>query len=215
MSRIIDNAADCTIKQYMECAFKQRYRVLIIEGDAEDEDLQKAFELIYAEYVDLSGLFITREFELSAYIQSLWNRTNTITRFIDLQKRFIGHFSVPFVPAFDTVKKYGHVLYWNHESPDIDLFLTRLAKMEAREKKYEVEIKAKEKELFELRKKKVTKEFTVLESRKQFVTSLNRLQQSRFVINKNETSMEELAIMISDQREQHNAEEAQRSFKKK
>jgi len=215
MNRYIDNAADCTVKQFMDCLFAQRYKVLILEGEPSEEELRNAHELIYAQYVDLSGLFVTREFELSAYIQSLENRLNTVIRFIELQRAYIAEFGRPFTPAFHIVKKYGHSLYWNHDSPDLPLFLAKMDKMPAKEARYKVELDAKKKELFDMQRKKVKGEYNPLESRGQFVTMLNRLQQAKFVIEKPNTSVEELAYMIKDLRDIQEDEKAQRSFKKR
>lgn len=215
MSNIINTAAECNIKQFMAAAFENKLRVLIIDGDATDEELKEAFEYIYAQYVDISGLYISKEFDLSAYIHSLSNRINTICEFVRLQRKFIEEFSVPFVAAFGIVKKYGHSLYWDNDYPDIELFLIRLGKVESKEAKYISQLKAKENELFELKRKRITKEFTLLESRKQFLITLARLQQAKFVIDKKETSMEEVGLMIKDQKEQSEEAVIQRSFKKR
>lgn len=214
MSKYINTASECTVKQFKACCFDQRFHVLVLEGDPSDQELQEAFELIYSEYVDLSGLFITREFELSAYIRSLKVRIDTVQHFVELQRVFISEFDAPFPPGFDIVKKYGHILYWNPESPDLDLFKAKLSKIESKEVKYTVELKKKTDELVELHRKRVKKEFTLLESRKQFVTMVNRLQQAKFVINQNETTVEELALMVADHKEQQEDAFAQRSFKK-
>lgn len=214
MSNIINTAAECNIKQFMSCAFYGKHRVLLIDGEATDDELREAFEYIYNQYVDYSGLFATREFELAAYIHSLKMRIGIVREFVKLQKMFIAEFNIPFVAYFEIIKKYGHNLHWNHEYPDIDLFLIKLAKVESREAKYKSELKAKEKELFDLQRKKITKEFTLLGSRKQFLLTLARLQQAKFVISKTETMMDEVALMIKDQKDQSEEANAQRSFKK-
>lgn len=214
MSSYINTAADCNVKRFMSCAFEYKYRVLLIDGDASDDELRSAFEYIYDQYVDYSGLYATREFELSAYINSLNVRITIVQEFVKLQRKFIEEFKVPYVAAFWQVKKYGHTLYWNHDYPDIDLFLAKLAKVESREAKFKSELKAKEKELFDLQRKKITKEFTLLESRKQFLLTLARLQQAKFVISKTETMMDEVALMIKDQKDQSDEANAQRSFKR-
>lgn len=213
MSNYINTAADCNIKKFMSCAFDGKCRVLLNDGEATDSELREAFEYIYDQYVDYSGLYATREFELSAYMNSLDVRITTVQEFVKLQRKFIEEFNVPYVAAFWQVKKYGHALYWNRDYPDIDLFLIKLTKVENREAKYKSELKAKEKELFELQRKKITKEFTLLESRKQFLLTLARLQQAKFVISKTETMMDELALMIKDQKDQSDEANAQRSFK--
>jgi len=215
MSSYITDAADCTVKQFMDCAFKERYKVLVLEGEPAMEDLRKAHELIHAQWVDLSGLFETREFELSAYIRSLEGRINTIEKFVELQKAFLAEFGLPFLPGLSIVKRYGHSFYWDKESPDEQAFLARMEKMITKEKRYEVELKAKQKELFDMQRKKAKGEYDPLQSRKDFVVMLNRLQQAKFVIDKNVTTIEELGLMVKDLRDQQQEEKAQRTFKKK
>jgi hypothetical protein len=215
MNRYINTAAGCNVKQFEDCAFRQQYKVLILEGEPTDLELQQAFELIYAEYVDLSGLFVSKEFDLSAFIHRLEIRKTTIKNFVELQKIFISEFGQPFPQAFHLVKKYGHSLYWNAAGGNLELFLQKLNKIPAKEVRYEIELRNKKTELIELHRKKVKKEFTLLESRKEFVTMLNRLRQSQFVINRNETTVEELALAIADQKEQQEAAKAQNQFKRR
>lgn len=211
---IIQSAADCNVDKFQKCAFQERYRCLLISGDAPDDLLRTAFEIIYAEYVDLAGLYITREFELSAYISSLDTRIYTVRRFIDLQQTFLHEFNAPFIPGFALVKKYGHRLYWDINNPDKEAFLKKLQQIQASESRYQAELNKKVNELVELRRKKVNKTFTLLESRKQFIMSMNRLQQNKFVIDKEKTSMEELALMIKDYRDQANEADMQNSIRR-
>ena len=195
---IIQSAGDCVINKFMDCAFKERYRCLLLTGDATEDQLRMAFEIIYSEYVDLAGLYITREFELSAYISSLDTRIATVKRFANLQRTFLHEFDAPFIPGFGLVKKYGHRLYWDFNNPDRESFLNKLKQIEAAESRYQAELNKKVNELVELRKKRVKKEFSLLESRKQFIMSMNRLQQNKYVIDKEKTSMEEMALMVKD-----------------
>lgn len=199
---IIQRAADCTIKQYMKCAYDGKLKVLVIEGEASEVDLQNAFDLINAEYVDLSGLYITQEFEIVGYINSLDSRIQFMRRWIELQRKFLINFDEPYVPGLKMAKRFGHNLYWDFEHPDKDAFLQRIAKIEMSEKKYELQVSRKVDELITLRKKQTTKSPTILESRKTFVSMLNRLQQARFVIDKEKTTMEDLALMVQDYRDQ-------------
>lgn len=199
---IIQRAADCTIKQYKKAAFDGKLKILLIEGEASDDDLQDAFDYINAEYIDLSGLYITQEFEIVAYINSLDNRIQFMRRWIELQRKFLFNFNLPYVKGLYMVKKYGHSLYWDFDHPDKDGFLQKLAKIELSEKKYELHVDKKVGELIALRKKQVSQTHTVLESRKTFVSMLNRLRRERFVVDEDKTSMEDLALMIADYRDQ-------------
>lgn len=170
--------------------------------------------MIYAQYADLSGLYQTREFELSAYIDNLDKRVHTVERFLELQRLFVTEFETPFVPGFSLMKKYGYNLHWNFENPQIDLFVRKLGQIEMKEKKYRTILNAKINELIEFRKKLIKKEFTLLESRKEFITGMNRLQQAKFVISKNETTVEELSLMIRDARDQQEEVKMQQKAKK-
>jgi hypothetical protein len=211
---IINQASECTVKQFIQCAFEGKTKVLLLSGEASDLQLHQAFELIYAEYTDLSGLYQNREFEMSAYIDSLDKRVHTIERFLELQRLFVLEFGMPCVAYFPIVKKYGHNLHWNFDNPQIDLFERKLAQIEAKEKKYRTILHTKIGELLELKKKQAKKEFTLLESRKEFIASLNRLQQAKFVIDKNSTTVEELGLMIRDYRDQAEEAKATDKFKR-
>lgn len=212
---IISEASECTVNKFIRCAFQDKFRVLLIEGEATDEELKSAFENIEAQYVDISGLFQTREFEMSGYIDFLGKRVSTVQRFIELQFRFIDEFQVPFIPAFGLVKRYGHTLYWNPAYPDLELFKKKLTTIELKEKKYHSILNTKIKELIDFRKKIVKKDYTKLETRQQFITTLNRLQQARFAIDRDKTTMEEIGLMIKDHKDQVETEKAQANAKKR
>lgn len=216
---IIETAADCNIKRFMAATFDNKLKVLIISGNPSEEEykelepkLKDASEFIYAQYVDISGLYLSQEFELMAYINSLNHRISTIKWFVELQTKFIAQFKMPYIPELKMVEKYGYKLFWNPESPEA--FMKKLNSIPAKESRYSIRLTEKVNELFALRKKKVQKEHTILESRKDFIMMMNRLQQAKFVINKNETTVEELALMIKDQRDQIETENMSRKFKK-
>jgi hypothetical protein len=208
----VKDASDCTIKQFMRAAFESKFKVLIISGEPTEKQLKDAFEYIYAQYVDLSGLYLSQEFEIVAYISSLDHRIQTMKRFVELQKTFIGHFDMPFLPGLKIAERYGHKLYWDPNNPDV--FMSKLNAIAGKEAKYSIRVTEKVNELIALRKKKVTKEHSILENRKDFITMLNRLQQQKFVINKSETTVEELALMIKDHRDQVETDNINRKYKK-
>lgn len=215
----IESAADCSIKRFMAATFENKLKALIINGNPSEEEyhalepkLQTAFEFIYAQYVDFSGLYLSQEFELVAYIKSLDTRITTLKWFVDLQNLFMGQFNVPYLPGLSVAEKYGYRLYWDPNYPDS--FIQKLNSIPAKESKFKIRMAEKTKELVELRKKQIKKEHSVLETRKDFITMMNRLQQRKFVIDKNETTVEELALMIKDQRDQAEAENMNRKFKK-
>lgn len=211
---IINEASECTVKQYIRAKFEGKLRVLLIDGEATDEELARAFDTIETQYVDISKLFETREFEMSAYIDSVGKRVGTVQRFIELQTRFSDEFDMPFLPQLNMLKKYGHTLVWNPEEPDIDYFKKRLSTIENKERKYKSVLSQKVNELVEFKKKIIAKDYSLLENRQQFISMLNRLQQAKFVIDKNETSMEEIGLMIRDYRDQQEEQRIQANAKK-
>lgn len=217
--KYIETAADCTIKPFMAAIFEDKLKALITNGNPSEKEykelepkLKEASEYIYAQYVDISGLYLSQEFELVAYINSLNHRISTLKWFVELQTKFIVQFGVPYIPELKMVEKYGYKLFWNPENQEA--FMKKLNSIPAKESRYSIRLTEKVNELFALRKKKVQKEHTILESRKDFIMMMNRLQQAKFVINKNETTVEEVSLMIKDQRDQVETENMSRKFKK-
>jgi hypothetical protein len=67
---------ECTIDTFMRAAYNQDFS-LINEDDFNNVNIQ---------YLDASGLFLTREFELKVAIQNLRNRINCITVGVNVHK---------------------------------------------------------------------------------------------------------------------------------
>lgn len=191
----------------MDCAYKNKFKGL---GEGTEEELKEAFETIYTQYIDTAQLYQTLEFEKLGYISSLDTRIRTVKLFIQIQRLFIKDFSIPYLPALNMIKKYGHNLYWDKNARDLEGFLRKLNSIETREKRYEDELSIKINELIQLRKKQVTKELTILETRKQFVQQLIKLQQNKFVIIRTETTMEDIALMILDVKDRAHEDRAAR-----
>ena len=195
---IIDTASDCTISQLMKCWFESKYNVLVISGDYTQEEMMQAFYRIHTEYVDLAGLYKNKEFELLGYINHLETRINIIAMSINLQRNFLDEFDIPLVEGFKTFKTYNHNLYWDFNNPDKLGFLSMLKKIETRTLTYKGQLIEKKKELFDLQKNKVEKKHTTIQSRQEFIRTLNALGKFGFRIDKNETTVEELALMVLD-----------------
>lgn len=212
---IINRAADCSIKKFMEAYYDGKLKSLLTEGNAPDEELKEALEIIYAEYVDISMMYQTREFEMNAYIHWVGMRIMTMKNFFELTRAFIREFNLPYLPGFEMIKQYGHRLYFNPEYPDIEGFVNKLDSMEQKEKKWDVIIDVKVKELIAFKKKQINKELDPLQSRKQFLQTIIRLQQKDFVITKTETTMEDLAIMIKEDKDAAEDAHAHKKFKRK
>jgi len=197
----------------MECSFRENYSVLLISGDATNQELRSAFEIIYAQYIDDSGLYQSAEFEKYGYIDSLEKRITTVDRFIYLQTEFIKQFQVPFIPGFEMIAKFGHKLFYNVDSPDIELFLSKLETIRLKEQKYKIELKKRVDELMKMREKKVKNELNLLQSRKQFISMITRLRQQHHVIEYKTTMVEELSIMVRDAMEEKESAKAAKQFK--
>ncbi len=54
-STMITSCMDLTIRNFMQCVFQKNYRVLLLSGDASDEQLHDAWNVLYEEYAGLTG----------------------------------------------------------------------------------------------------------------------------------------------------------------
>lgn len=154
------------------------------------------FETCYTEYIDTAGLFATEEFDIVANIHYLNNRINSIKMWVSLQKQFLIQFKEPYFEAFKFINKFGHRLKWNK---DIEDFVKQLDRVITKESKYQVELDKKQKQLLEYRKSKGEETVNVKQNREQFITLLNTLGKLGYKIDKNETTIEELALMLKQQ----------------
>lgn len=191
------------VKDFMAAWFDKDYSVISKED----------FDIVYAEYQDTSGLFISEDFEKRGYINHLSQRINYVKLFIRLQRDFMRDFDKPFLRSDEILSlkgEYGYNLKWNDDLQD---FEEQLKKIESREIKYTSTLEAKIKELNDSRKaieKKVKVEEddeSLRKSRLSFIRMLNSLGKIGFKVDKMTTTVEELALMIKQQLEE--AEEQQ------
>ena len=195
---IIDTASECTVSQLMKCWFDNKLSVLVIDGDFTEDEMKQAFEAIHTEYIDLAGLYKSKEFELLSQVNHIETRVNRLTMSIDLQRRFLKEFDIPFVTGLATFKEYGHNIYWDSASQDKTAFLSALNKIEQKTKLHKMQLIEKRDELLMLQKNKIEKNHTVIQSRREFIRTLNAINKFGFDVKKNETTVEELALMIND-----------------
>ncbi len=195
---IIDTASECTVYQLMKCWFENKLSVLVIDGEFTDDEMRQAFESIHTEYIDLAGLYKSKQFELLTQINHIETKVNRVTLSIDLQRRFLEVFDVPCIAAITFFKEYGYNIYWDSTHPDKLAFLSALNKIEQRIKLQKLQLKEKKDELINLEKNKIEKNNTVIQSRQEFIKTLNALNKYGFDVKKNETTVEELALMIND-----------------
>lgn len=181
----ITKCSECNIRLFMECLYDKDTTGLN-GGD---------FEAIFTEYIDLSGIGETREFDLLTQMHNIQTRMIFISNMLHIQRRFFLEFSIPFVDAFKDLYKFGHYLKWDPENP-VD-FLKQLERVEIIEKKSQAELDKVEKDLKTLKKDGV-KSSSEMNGRIEFVRQLNALNKEGYKIDRDKTDMEELALMIRD-----------------
>jgi hypothetical protein len=191
---------DYSVRQFMNAWFKKDFSQMSEEH----------FNVAYTEYVDTAGLYETDEFERVTYIHFLNNRINSVKLGLRLQRMFLLEFDAPYQPAFSFFEEFGHYLKW---TGDVGKFLADLEKIENKEKKYISVLEGKIKELNELKKNKSKKseeekdeedkEKDMNKTREAFVRTLNSLGKIGYKIDKDTTTVEELALMIKQQQEEY------------
>lgn len=183
---MITKCSQCSIKVFMDCLFENDFRGL--DGGGKDE-----LDVIHTEYVDLSGIGETREYELMISIHNTEERLTFITTQLEIQQRFFKNFDIPFVNAFDDFRKYGHRLTWDDNNPEA--FLKQLDMIEIREKKFVAEYDKHVKELKTLKSDGVKIDGN---GRRDFIRQMNNLRRFGYQVDKDKTDIEELALMIRD-----------------
>jgi hypothetical protein len=209
MNRIlIDKAQDCSIRDFMRCLFDTKYSVLLKEGEATDEEMKAAFDNIQSEYIDMAGQYESGEYYASKDAMEIELRIKVVSSLLELQKQSLAQISLPYFPAFSEFKKFGYRLKWND---DFGQFTQQLDKVESGEKKALIELDMAFKMLESYRNKN---QLSANEKpdRKEFIKLLNCLQRDKYTIDKEKTSMEDLAYMISEQRDQVRNMELSKSF---
>lgn len=182
-----------TVGQFMNAWFNEDYSEI-----SKDE-----WPIVYAEYIDTAGLFISEEFDKVAYINFLNNKINSINIAIDTHRKFLETFGVAYSLGFPFFAKLGYIVKWNNDKQD---FLNQLAKIELREKKNISQLEISIKELDNIRKSKEQEnkepEQTLKEKRLSFLRTFNSLNKIGYRIEKNSTTIEEYALMIKQQIEE-------------
>lgn len=181
-----------TINQFKKAWFKEDY----------SEMSKEQFDIVYTEYVDTAQLFLTEEFEKVSYIHYINNRINSIKMAIRLQREFLNEFDIPYIKGFDFFKKFGHIIFWNNEK---EKFLNALKIVETKEKKYISKLENEIKSLKENRLKKRKGEVTIKQKQQDFIRLIISLGKLNYKIDNDKTTVEELALMILQQKEENEA----------
>ncbi len=198
MSKIIDTAKDCSVKTFINCMFEKKYDDLVLDGEFTADEKQQAWQSIYTEFIDICGMVESMEFDLLKSIFYLDCRVKKINLLLYIQRLSIEKIGEPCTGAFENIKMYGHRLFWDKNQPDILAFNKKLNEIEGKEKKYQIELEAKTKEFFDLKKKQANGEVPMQQKRRDFIRSINNLQKFGFVIDQEKTSIEAFGIMVAD-----------------
>lgn len=176
-----------TIKQFEDAMFKDDRSVMT-------EDI---YDEVYSEYVDTAKLYEEEEFNRVSRIKYLNNRINTISLCIRLQRGFLENFDIPYLAGFNVFKDNGHMVVWKNKYQ----FLEVLRRIEVKEKKYISEVENAIKSLYDFRKKKNSTEQPVKIRRESFIKTINTLGKIGYKIDKFSNSVEDLSLMIRQQKE--------------
>lgn len=172
-----------SINQFMACWF-----------DHEFENLsQKDFDIVYAEYVDVSGMYRSKACELLAYIIYLKNRILVLNTLIDIERKCIETFHKPFEEAFELFESFGYKVNWDGDEKK---FLAQMDKMSSRLRTKMTELRHKEFEYKELKDSFKKNEQPIVQTRHDFIKMLNSFSKNGYHIDRDKTTVEELALMI-------------------
>lgn len=180
---------DYTIQQYMDAAYKDDFSVIS----------EETLKTIKFEYMDACGFYDADMFQKMRYIHFINNRINVINLNIRLQREFLKEFDVPYPPGLEKFRKYGHRLKWEGDKEKLE---NKLQQVEQRESKFVSQLQGKVKEFQEAKEKLAAKyknrqELTKTESRASFLRNIVSLGKEGYQIVKHQTTMEELAIMVT------------------
>lgn len=185
--------SDINVRTFMRCLFNKDYT-----------DVPN-WEELYTQYVDLSGIGNTRQYELMVAIHNINVRLTHITSFLELQMNCYKQLNMPFVAAFADMKKYGHRVTWNPLNPTD--FLDQLKRIETKEKRNYAERETLLVQLKEFQTTGIHKEKDT--DRNDFVKMLNALNKKGYRIDKDDTDMHELCLMIKEMNEEAEASQTE------
>jgi len=159
----------------------------------EFEEISKEdFDIVYAEYIDVSGLYLSKEFELVAYIAYLKNRIFILKTLIATQRMCIDTFHKPYIEGIELFSTFGYKVEWDGDEKK---FLAKMDKMSSVLRSKSTELRHKEFEYEQLKAAKKEKA-PEIQSRHEFIRMLNSFSKYGFSVDKNKTTVEELALMI-------------------
>jgi hypothetical protein len=188
------------INNFIEAWFENDYEKLSKED----------FELVYTEYIDLSGLYQTKEFDLIAHINYLKNKIYVLKAVASSQEMFYKTFKIPYIEGLEFVKdKLGYTYEWTGNEKS---FYSFLRKMENAARTKSAELRRKEFEFEEMRSQKMEGNVSKVQSRHEFIKMLNSFNKAGYKIDRDKTTIEELALIIKQTQDEISQQKA-KSFK--
>ena len=158
------------------------------------------FDTVYSEYIDISGLYNSKEFELFTYINYLKNTIFTIKTLIASQLMFIETFHQPYIDGLHFFEKLGHKVEWDGDEKK---FISKMDRISSLMRAKNTELKRKEFEFNQLKEAKKSEDKTPIQSRHEFIKMLNTFNKNGYHIDKSKTTVEELALMIKQTQDEH------------
>lgn len=159
---------------------------------------------IYLEYIDVSGIGITQEFDLLLAIHNIQTRLNTIPRYVQVQVACWHNFKKLHPIATAKLARYGYRMPIGDPLP----YLGRII---PKEKRFLHDLKQKEQQLTKIREGQKQAPNSK-KDRLEFIRMLNHLG-TKYRIDRDKTTVEELAIMVKDANDEATAEQMQKLAK--
>jgi hypothetical protein len=186
-------ANNTTINEFISCLFDNDFSVI-------DEE---TFKNIHIEYIDISGQYETAEYEHIKTILILSTRIELIKTYLYIEYQFLSQFERPFLPVCKDLKKFGYTLIWRDNTED---FVKQLENIEQSEKRFIIQLEGERSALEKQNNKQISDSETgqiwqTKQTRKEFIKMIIDLQKQNYKIDRDKTTIEELAIMISDLRD--------------
>lgn len=189
-----------TINDFIACMFDGKYFTLGPTATAQHWDE------LYLDYIDLSGQSATPEYDLIVTIYNAENRTRIVpvlTAVVDECIRQLGR--VPPNPV-TALRKFGYRI------PDDPIAaIEYLPKIEQGEKRIGHELRAARNSLEKLRREQTSTSTNPKKERRKFIQMLNGLG-TIYRIDRERTTVEELALMVREQAEQRREEQINKAI---
>ena len=193
--KLISEACECNINQFMSCAFKDDFSVLIVSGKPSPKELQQAWENILTEFNDLSGQSAPMdELVLMRQIAIMKARMKAFEMTVFAHEQGVKLCNMPVITNFNLFTKYGYEVTWRNDVKD---YLNQLQTIRESEQAFLADIHDLEQQLETLQKE--DKKIVSTSSRTNFLRQIKNIEIfHKIQIDFDKYSVERLAILISD-----------------